>query len=84
MQTTKNKNALVVKPVKGNFINLFKKNKETKENEAVTILTVVDQDGDVVATFNEKDYGPRFVFKATQYANQNSALDQMLTVKELS
>ena len=82
MKTTKNNNERVVKPIRGNFINLFKGKGEAKEE--IDLLTVVDQDGDVVKTFSKTDHGPRFWFKATQFADQNSTLDQRLSVKELS
>lgn len=81
MQVTKNKNERVVKPIKGNFLNLVK-GKGDKQ-EAITLLTVVDQDNEVVKTFSITDHGPRFWFKAKQYADQNSSLDQRLRVLEL-
>lgn len=83
MQTVKDKIERVVKPLKGNFLKLTRKNPETKKEEELELLTVVDQDGDTVATFSKKDHGPRFWFKATQYASNNSTLEQRLSVKEL-
>ena len=83
LKSIKGRGDKVVKAFKGNFINLTKKNKETKEVEDITILTVVDQDGDTVETFRKSDHGPRFWFKAKQFADQNSSLDQRLSIKEL-
>lgn len=83
MKTTKNNNERVVKPVKGNFISLIKKGKKDEPDVEITLLTVVDQDGDVVKTFSKTDHGPRFFFKAKQFADQNSTLDQRLSIAEL-
>ena len=81
MKVTKNNSERVVKPLKGNFLNLFK-GKGDKQEE-ITLLTVIDQDGEVVKTFAKTDHGPRFWFKAKQFADQNSTLNERLSVKEL-
>jgi hypothetical protein len=87
LKSIKGKGAPVVKAIKGNFINLTRVIKgakgEESKTEDITVLTVVDQDGDTVETFRKSDHGPRFWFKAKQFADQNSSLDQRLTVKEL-
>lgn len=87
LKSIKGKGAPVVKAIKGNFINLTRKIKGAKGEEDTTedivVLHVIDQEGDVVEVFRKSDHGPRFWFKAKQFADQNSSLDQRLTIKEL-
>ena len=83
MEITKNKNVAVVKPFRGGSINLVKKGKGDAKDEDIVLLTVVDQDGDTVKTFAKSDHGPRFWFKAKQFADQNSNAEIRLSIKEL-
>jgi hypothetical protein len=83
MKVTKDKSERVVKPIKGNFINLVRKGKGKDDaDEEIVVLTVINQDDEVVATFAKKDHGPRYWFKAHQYCNNNSTVDERLTIRE--
>lgn len=66
----------VVKPLKAAMLKVL--NKEKKE---LTELKVVDSDGKLVKIFRKSDFGPRFTFKATQYASNYSTLDNPLTIE---
>jgi hypothetical protein len=80
----KNKEMPVVKPIKGNFINTNPQGiLEDKKGNPIPVLHVVNQDDEVVATFGFTDHGPRYYFKAHQYAFNASTPSEALRVKEL-
>lgn len=76
---TKNKLERVVKPIKEAIQKRIDKKKTGKD--AFTQLSVVNEDGTVIKVFRKSEYGPRFIFKANQYASQHSTLDERLTVE---
>lgn len=69
----------VIKPVKEAVLKVI--NKKLEDPKATKELKVVDSDGKVVKVFRESEYGPRYVFKATQYAGNYSTLEDPLTVE---
>lgn len=69
----------VVKPLKKAISDTIKKKSEKKDT--FTQLNVVDADGNVLKVFRKSEYGDRFVFKATQYAQNYSTMDNPLTVE---
>lgn len=69
----------VVKPLK-KLVETVKKDKKTGVETPVTELKVVDSDGTVVKVYRKSEYGPRFVFKATQFAANNSTAEDPLEV----
>jgi hypothetical protein len=67
---SKTKEEKVVKPLKADALKVV--NKEETE------LKVVNSEGVVVKVFRKAEYGPRFAFKATQYAsNFTTPLDPL-------
>jgi hypothetical protein len=69
----------VVKPVREVILKVINKKEEGKKGPGE--LKVVDGDGKVVKVFREAEYGPRYVFKATQYVGNYSTLEDPLTIE---
>lgn len=73
--------APVTRPLK-KMLKLITTDKKTGEEHEVKAFTVVDDEDRVVATFAKADYGPRYWFKAHQFAVNNSDTLRRLRVLE--
>lgn len=81
--SSKTKEMPVVKAVKGSTLPIEDGILRDKKGQPIKLLHVVNENDEVVETFNHSELGPRYWFKATQYAYNNSSPSNRLRVKEI-